>query len=1488
MAATPVLTSAGEAMARRLAGEVARLTDRGKTETSQQKETEFGRLLLETWKNAGIELPMPEKQILQLQKGCRRLSTKPEVELPENMRFTGFLQYSNVDGKILLPYGFYTFSQKDGLNRKLYKNLQSCINGGGAYVGNRLYGSSALALPIGDKPDYTWNCYEWDTDTWQLITEPASNKLDIICAAADYDPVSKHVYGITYGEISRTMLSIVDYNNHIIEEVGDLGPSCASIAAFAIHPNGTGYVLDQNSDFFEVDLSSAKSKKIGTLDFDFYPALQSMTFDPYTGKLYLVASEGDPDNGEMYGRLCEVSLNDASTKLVGYLPESEEYTVLHVVYDPEAGAPGAIEDLTATYADSSLQGTVSFTVPETTFGGNTLSGNVDYALYINESDAPAITGKAMAGEKVNLEVTATKGRTKYVVVLSNDAGEGERNAIESWGGEDIPATIKASAISDDDGNVTIYWEAGGANGGHADLEGITYSLYRFPGSKLIAEGIIGNTFTDNISEEPNGSFVYNIVPVREGLYFEGKKTDQIYGGKARTLPFSQDFESSEAEYEFYLENNKDSGWHFAPNWSVEGVMRYESSTYTDANSWALSPELYFEEGYTYVIDFRASRISNKNTEILSIGIGESYDTSEYQTILDRHLVEAIGFYGTDQIHLVYECKKTGAYHVGFHALSPRNQSSLNIHDVSVKQGLSIKVPSAVSDLLATPGANGDLISTITFTTPSTTVGNADIDKITKVTLYREGTAEPIAQLTDVMPGKQYSIIDEDAMNGKLTYTVTAWNEFGEGEAVSTSVYIGLDVPKAPYDLNVTDNLDGTITIDWKEDTIGINGGMLDLDEITYNLYYYNDGSLIKLASDIEGTSFRITNLKSNGSQAFMFLFVSAVNDLGESEATEAPVVTIGNPYTVPFMEGFKNLVGIWRPEGETISWGIYSGMSSDGDDYLIGATSYDEKAMGALRSGKITLTGVTNPKAVFSFYGIPGIDNVLSLSVSRNGGNAERILRIPFMSLDGPEGWRTCMVDLDKFTDASYINLLFEVEINDEDFDFIYIDDINVRDVPDHNLEVNVYPQNRVTACEEARIDVVVHNVGTSIESTYKVEVFIDDSLVTTLDGVTLEPFERTNLVYKYPISPLTHENCIVRTTLIDSADSIVEDNTSEALIKVSAPLLESPSNLIVNYNDGINYLEWDAPAETPTVTDNFEGYESFTYDGFGAWKVIDGDGLKTLSVISNYYPGTGNAASFFTVDFSSLGYDVTVNKDFAGHSGESFIACILPTSFENDDWAISPELSGNAQTISLFAKSLGAIVNDSFEILYSEGGIEPDDFTKIGVICEPDGSWQEFTADLPEGARYFAIHCNSLYGGMLMIDDVTYQPSLHKLAGYNVYRDNELVATVDAATTSYSETAEHGQISYKVTALYKEGESAPCEKTSGLSVSNVSKNKFSIMAERGYIKITNANGLNVRILTVDGKLIFNGVANDNVSIPASKGIYIVTVGEYTSKILID
>lgn len=200
-------------------------------------------------------------------------------------------------------------------------------------------------------------------------------------------------------------------------------------------------------------------------------------------------------------------------------------------------------------------------------------------------------------------------------------------------------------------------------------------------------------------------------------------------------------------------------------------------------------------------------------------------------------------------------------------------------------------------------------------------------------------------------------------------------------------------------------------------------------------------------------------------------------------------------------------------------------------------------------------------------------------------------------------------------------------------------------------------------------------------------------------------------------------------------------------------------------------------------------------------------------------YPDFTNAGSpmaYIVFNPSALGIDLTndENAEYVPHSGKKFAASMAADSYltGNNDWLISEMLSGDKQTIKVFAKSFDATgyYKETFEVRYSSTGNAPEDFTQTVREQTAGSTWAEYSFDIPAGARYFAIVCTSSNKMMLQLDDITYVKGGLSAENYNIYRDKQLIATVAAPATTYIDTtAPEGNHVYNVTAVYSEGESA-------------------------------------------------------------------------------
>ncbi len=226
-------------------------------------------------------------------------------------------------------------------------------------------------------------------------------------------------------------------------------------------------------------------------------------------------------------------------------------------------------------------------------------------------------------------------------------------------------------------------------------------------------------------------------------------------------------------------------------------------------------------------------------------------------------------------------------------------------------------------------------------------------------------------------------------------------------------------------------------------------------------------------------------------------------------------------------------------------------------------------------------------------------------------------------------------------------------------------------------------------------------------------------------------------------------------------------------------------------------------------------------------------------------------------------------------------------------DWMISPMLSGEAQTISFYAKSYNANYPESFKVLYSTTGNDIDDFIEVESYSDVPDVWTEYTFPVPEGSVYFAIFCDSDNAFMFFVDDVTYTPANAEslnltILGYNIYRNGEKINDTPVSATQYRDPDGVANDEYMVTVVYPVGESAPSEPAMcTLGASDFTDTQaISIITDRQSIIVTGATG-NVTVSTVDGKLIYSHTPSPIHAISVRPGVYIVATNTLAQKVFV-
>lgn len=384
------------------------------------------------------------------------------------------------------------------------------------------------------------------------------------------------------------------------------------------------------------------------------------------------------------------------------------------------------------------------------------------------------------------------------------------------------------------------------------------------------------------------------------------------------------------------------------------------------------------------------------------------------------------------------------------------------------------------------------------------------------------------------------------------------------------------------------------------------------------------------------------------------------------------------------------------------------------------------------------------------------------------------------------------------------------------------------------------------------------------------------------------------------PLSALATEDVKYMAKVVYAGDENEANNsTPEITVKLVASAFPAATDLTAaNGADGV-VLNWNEPQAATreagsgeSVTHDFEDGESFSAE-YGDWIFTDVDesavgGFQGLDI-----PGItiGQTKGSFRIwDQSMVG-----NQTFAAHSGTKYLFSLFRYDDGTvDDWAISPSLSGAAQTVSFYAKSYSSQYPEKIEVYYSFGDTDISMFTKVMDATTVSGDWTKYSVELPAGARRFAIRSCAKGSFMLMVDDVTFIPGEDVFAGdiqdYDIYRDGAKINDKLVTETTYTDaTVVEGQTyNYVVVVVYDNGVGAPSNvatiQASGLDSLTAAR---SIIGGEGQIRISGFEGVEVSVSSIDGKHVAGGVAGaiDVVKVPA--GIYIVKVGKKVAKVVV-
>ena len=994
------------------------------------------------------------------------------------------------------------------------------------------------------------------------------------------------------------------------------------------------------------------------------------------------------------------------------------------------------------------------------------------------------------------------------------------------------------------------------------------------------------TWVDN--DMTLGTHNYQLVAYNEkGAGDTSEATVKVLG--TLEVPFTADLTQPEVFDIFTVidANGDGSTW----NWDDTYHTNYAYNAENAADDYLVTLPVQLEAGKNYNVVVNAHNSGTAERFEVLLGKEPTADAMTTTLIEPTQVItdEAMG----EEYEGLFTVNEDGRYYLAVHAISDADQFNLMINYLTIEFGAEPTAPAApaisvVADELAA------LQARVTVTAATTAVDGSPLTTdLTRIDILRDGMV--VGCVEQVAPGAEATFIDEPDEVGNHTYQAIPYNESGKGlKSDKVTVFVGPDMPSAVQNLTATD-ANEAVALKWdKVPNIGINDGPVNPATVNYLVWstfveegwidsYIEKNELLATLTDADSHDVAFNTCE--GEQHVEYWMVETRNEANaEFEGmTETAGLLVGAPYELPLVEGFAGdeLHYYWETNG-TI---MISGQSSDGDGSAMALLS-EGADMVYFTTGKLDLNGHEKPSLIMdvasptirSLAIIGSVDggefNVIMDNIAVTGDFTQ--VKVPLTALHGERYSRIGL--LAEYADPSEVDP-WEGEVVYLG-DMLLIDNIHIADLYEHDLSITVDAPATLTAGNTASITVTVTNQGELIANGFTVELTAGDKeLLNITPNQTLEPFESWSQVVALETSVLDEIGDLeVVARVISDGDELAGNNEALAIVSIVEPTVPAPTDLNVEKDGNDVYLTWNAPDASGTmrVTEDFEDtgmFPEFSLGGItaqdhngalGEWTLHDGNGMMCYSFMGFDVPNLGSPMAWMPFNVSDPSLPAEVASVYEPHSGSQLMlsTCVSegdPVS-NTDHWLISPQLMGNEQEISFFARVITADYgSESVEVLYSMTDTDADSFISMGSEWLDVTSWTELSYTIPEGAKYFAIRHTSCDIFGLMLDDVTFERGAIAPVGYNVYVDGELVGNTTQTTFAMSAIELiNGKHNFAVTAVYDSGkESAPA--TAVLDVTS-SISEIAI------------HGKPVDVYTLDGRL----VRRQATSLDGLKGVYLI------------
>lgn len=1426
---------------------------------------------------------------------------------------------SNISGSLRGVYSIPT-ATPGVINKVLDKDEMAVWDG--VYIDGKYY---AYIFKVIDNNTPVCEFTVYDAETWEVIGSPISSRdlpLSDMLSLMAYDITTGSTYALTRTNpnANRT-LSIVDLKTGRTKQIADIEadevPNFTPVI-LAADAKGQLYTIAGNTgtysgSLFSIDKKTGKATLIGATGVLPYSSRRTgAIFDHNTGKLYWAFNGGSNPFG-----LYEINVSTGAATLVTGFPNNQHMTGLFIKDAiPVDEAPAEVTDLRfIPDAPGGLTGKVSFKVPVSTYGGGFLGGKLKGTMKIGAQSDIRLSNLTPGSEYTSDVITLDEsGNVMFRVQLTNDAGYGPEAKIRFFAGLDTPLAVTDVLLKNETNNAVISWNApvAGVNGGYLDVSNMKYRLTRLP-DNIVIDNISSPSYTD-MNVQTLNYYSYSIVPYINELDGEAVVSNELLLGNPFTVPYDGTFSESSFKLWTVVDNNSDlRTWVYDD--SYKAVTSMTATAAGGGDDWLFSPPIVLDEKGVYQLNYFIRTMTGWASENLRVTIGKSLNPEDHKEIADYPSFKNTT--GLNESHkILIPVGEGGIYYIGFYCYSEKiDQFKILLKDVSLKYLVKPTAPNVVTDLSTTFDVNEKILPTISFKAPITDVAGDELSGITSIDIFCGEEEVAVKTFSPVTLGQKFSWKDENPIEGTNEYKIIARNSDGPGLDVIYKVYAGHDAPEAVGNLELK-NINGEAILSWIAPVKGVKNGYIDAATAKYKITR-NDGTVLEEA--YEGTTYN-DNTLSKEDQNLVLYTVTSINTGGTGESATTETIRFGKAYQAPYSESFAK--GNYQKPGWTIdganAWVISEtalrpvASSQDGDKGVAYFKSHD--LTGGTTSRLITpilnVSTVTNPILRFWFYHHqPFVGNnhgeILRVFASKNDGDFEIISENIVIDGDN-EGWKLYEIPLSAYKGIENLRIAFDGYIQYSGGYDLTIDNILVDNQPEKDLRISaVQGPTRLQAGSNNNIyKVTIKNSGIEAAGNYTIDLYNGDAKIANVDGVNILPGALATFDLNIePILSDVGKTYKLRSEINYEGDGNSDNNVSDVVeIQVVSSAYLPATELEADILDDKVILNWMAPIDPVKpidVAEGFEAYTAFDVTNIGDWTMVDVDGEKTYypeDYFTYPYPNRGGEMAFQV--FNPYMARVEWLSDFNPRSGrQSMISFGVVSNKTNNDWMISPLLSGTAQTVSFYAKSVQANANpERFVMYYSETDKNPENFIKMTTADyqEVPGIWTEYKYDLPEGAKHFAIRSVSNNGIGLMIDDVSFFKAGENIEvlGYDLYRNGVKVnESPIAGITFEDENPVAGSNIYTVCAVYEDGRSELSAPVTIVyepqSITPGQYDAVKIYTENQTIVVKGVYDGTLEIITIEGRLISRKPATGEDRIPVDDGIYLVKIGNRVTKVLV-